>query len=292
MTSSAARRPGKRAAHGSAGGGSYREGRPQGPGSPSEGREGEPGRQAGPVPVCGLLREQGPRADGPASDRQGAMSRPRGPRIPSRPSATTRRAHGCSSASNVLTCEQRAQGWALPAASLLSGLRHRGRPPSLEPPALGPPFRLSSCGSELVGLAKASAALVAAAGRCPGAAFAYDSRGFLFTQPPALPLNPRSSEPLHSPPNLSSALSGRGASGCRSPQWPLDGGRDLPGRRASVPGLGAAFHRSSSASSGLRTKGTPISSPHLSHTSLSERTLNKTTSCSTGDTPGSILSPP
>ena len=102
VTPSAARPPGKRAAHGSAEGGSCREGRPQGPGSPSEGREGEPGRQAGPVPVCGLLREQGPRADGPASDRQGAVSRPRGPRTPSGPSATTRRAHGCSSASNVL----------------------------------------------------------------------------------------------------------------------------------------------------------------------------------------------
>ena len=149
VTPSAARPPGKRAAHGSAEGGSCREGRPQGPGSPSEGREGEPGRQAGPVPVCGLLREQGPRADGPASDRQGAVSRPRGPRTPSGPSATTRRAHGCSSASNVLPCEQRTQGWAPPAASLLSRLRHRGRPPSLEPPALGPPFQLSSCGSEL-----------------------------------------------------------------------------------------------------------------------------------------------
>lgn len=149
-----------------------------------------------------------------------------------------------------------------------AGCDAEGGSPSLEPPARGPTFRHSSCGSELVCLTKASAALVTAAGRCPGAAFAYGSRGFLFTQPPALPLNPGSSEPLHSPPNLSSALSGRVASGCRSPQWPLDGGRDLPGRLASLPGLGAAFYRSSSSSSVSETRAQDEGHPRIFPSSL------------------------
>ena len=115
-------------------------------------------------------------------------------------------------------CEQRAQGWALPAASAHRAQTQGEGPPSLEPPALGPTFRHSSCGSEVVCLTKASADLVTAVGKCSGAAFTYDSRGFMFTQPPALPPNPWSSEPLLcSPPNLRVALSCRVASGCRSP---------------------------------------------------------------------------
>ena len=68
-------------------------------------------------------------------------------------------------------CEQRAQGWAPPTGSLLTGLPTGGGSPSLEPPALGPTFRHSSCGSEVVCLTKASADLVTAAGKCSGAAF-------------------------------------------------------------------------------------------------------------------------
>ena len=68
-------------------------------------------------------------------------------------------------------CEQRAQGWAPPTGSLLTGLPTGGGSPSLEPPALGPTFRRSSCGSEVECLTKASADLVTAAGKCSGAAF-------------------------------------------------------------------------------------------------------------------------
>ena len=64
---------------------SYREGRRQGPGSYSKGREGEPGRQAGPVPVCGLRREARPRelTGQPLTDKE--VSRPRGPCHEARP---------------------------------------------------------------------------------------------------------------------------------------------------------------------------------------------------------------
>ena len=60
-------------------------GRRQDPGSHSKGREEEPGRQAGPVPVCGLRRDARPRelTGQPLTDKE--VSRPRGPCHEARP---------------------------------------------------------------------------------------------------------------------------------------------------------------------------------------------------------------
>ena len=147
-------------------------------------------------------------------------------------------------------CEQRAQGWAPPTGSLLTGLPHRGRVPQPGATCSGPHFPTLQLWFRSCVPHKSLCRPGDRCGEMLRSCFYYDSRGFMFTQPPALPPNPWSSEPLLYSPNLSLALSGRVASGCRSPQLPLDGDRDLPGRLASLPGLRAAFHTSSSSFSG------------------------------------------